>query len=672
MSEPVPSSPGNGRAPAPGSPGGAPEDAPTGDLPVAQDPLIGLLVDQRYRIQSRIARGGMATVYVAHDERLDRPVALKVMHPHLAESGDFVARFRREARAAARIVHPGVVSVFDQGVVHGQGYLVMELVDGPNLRSVLRSQGSLTIDESLRVSLEVLDALRAAHRVGVIHRDVKPENVLVPPEGPVKVTDFGLARAASEVSMSTTGSMLGTVAYMAPEIATTGRTDPRTDIYSVGVMLVEMLTGSIPWQGESAMQMAYSHVHRDVPPPSSLQPWLPREIDDLVASLTARDPDERPSSAGEALDLIARTRAAIPDRLAARRAEVRAPDDRHESGALATTAISFQGHTSPLPSPLPRSSQTVVHASGVTPRATAPAQARRSRVRALTVVLIVLLLAGGAGGWWWWSQYGPGSYVDVPALEGRPASAAQADVEALGLHVTSTTQFSDDVDEGVVISSEPVGGQPVHRDTEIQLVVSAGVEMREVPRLTGISEEDARAALADSRLTVGAVSEEWSETAPAGEVISQGTDAGTSVPHDTAVDLTVSKGREPIAVPSLVGLSGDDAARDLEDAGLTGAPTEQYSTDVEQGLVISQEAEAGSELHRGDTVAYVVSRGPEMIEVPDVTGQQVEQATRTLEELGFQVESQNFLGGYFNTVRSTDPAAGESVPKGSVITLTVV
>ena len=212
-------------------------DADGQDSSMPADPLIGLLVDDRYRIQARLARGGMATVYVAHDERLDRPVALKVMHPHLAESADFVARFRREARAAARIVSPGVVSVFDQGVIHGQGFLVMELIDGTNLRALLQAQGAFTVSQSLQYTQDILEALRAAHRVGVIHRDIKPENVLVPSEGPVRVTDFGLARAASEVSMSTTGSMLGTVAYMAPEIATRGVCDARTDIYAVGIML---------------------------------------------------------------------------------------------------------------------------------------------------------------------------------------------------------------------------------------------------------------------------------------------------------------------------------------------------------------------------------------------------------------------------------------------------
>ena len=341
-------------------------DADGQDSSMPADPLIGLLVDDRYRIQARLARGGMATVYVAHDERLDRPVALKVMHPHLAESADFVARFRREARASARIVSPGVVSVFDQGVIHGQGFLVMELIDGTNLRALLQAQGAFTVSQSLQYTQDILEALRAAHRVGVIHRDIKPENVLVPSEGPVRVTDFGLARAASEVSMSTTGSMLGTVAYMAPEIATSGVCDARTDIYAVGIMLYEMLTGEVPWQGETAMQMAYHHVNDSVPLPSEFEPWIPRELDDLVAALAAKDPEDRPLDAQEALDLLLRARASIPAEIAGKRAEIEAGE---EDGEHKTAALGLVELTAPLPAQkLPATSQAIVHVSGGSPK----------------------------------------------------------------------------------------------------------------------------------------------------------------------------------------------------------------------------------------------------------------------------------------------------------------
>lgn len=633
------------------------------------DPLIGLLVDDRYRIRSRLARGGMATVYVAHDERLDRPVALKVMHPHLAESAGFVARFRREARAAARIVHPGVVSVFDQGVVHGQGFLVMELVDGPNLRTLLQAQGAFTVEQSLRYAEEILDALRAAHRVGVIHRDVKPENVLVPTEGPVRVTDFGLARAASDVSMSTTGSMLGTVAYMPPEIATTGRTDPRTDIYSVGIMLEEMLVGHVPWEGDSPMQMAYAHVNDDVPVPSDEQPWIPREVDDLVASLAARDPDERPADAGQAQALVARVRSALPPEILSGRA----PVSRPEAPEGDTARIPAAGRTSPLPSPLTPTSQAVVHASGVTPSGgTGSRRSPSSRVRTLVALLVVLLLAGGAGGWWWWTQYGPGSYVELPATAGRSAAAVESDLKALGLDYALTQAFSDDVEEGTVISSEPDGGMPVHKDSEVRLTVSKGVDMRTVPDLVGRGEDEARTALTDAGLAAGALDREWSETVPEGQVVSQATKAGTSVPHGTEVDLVVSKGREPLTVPDLTGLGGDEAREKIEALGLTASPSEAYSDTVDAGVVISQSTGAGTTLHRGDPVSYVVSKGPEMVTVPDLTGKQLEEAQQDLEALGLSTDVRRLAGGWFNTVRSTDPAAGTAVPKGTTVTITIV
>ena len=648
---------------------------PTGATTLT-DPLIGLLVDGRYRILSRLARGGMATVYVAEDERLDRPVALKVMHPHLAESTDFVSRFRREARAAARIVHPGVVSVFDQGVVHGQGFLVMELIEGPNLRTLLRSQGAFTVSQALRYTQEVLEALQAAHRAGVIHRDIKPENVLVPAEGPVRVTDFGLARAASEVSMSTTGSMLGTVAYMAPEIATTGTTDARTDIYSVGIMLDEMLTGRVPWDGESPIRMAYSHVHDDIPLPSRDEPWIPREVDDLVAALAARDPDERPADTREALELVARTRASLPAEIAHRRAAVVPTVGSPASTSTMTAAITPGTATSPLPGhvsgpvPTASTSQVVVHASGSVPAA--PARGHRSGVRTLLVLLVVLLLAGGGGGWWWWAQYGPGSYVEMPVVAGRNAAAATSDLQAVGLASTTTEEFSDTVASGVVIDSDPVGGQAVHKDVEVKLVVSKGVDMRTVPDVVGDAEADARTALSDVGLSVGTVSQEYSEDVQEGLVISQSEDPGTSLPHDTAVDLTVSRGREPIAVPDLTGKSGDEAAQALDGLGLVSQPSEAFSDTVEKGVVISQTTAAGSTLHRGDPVDYVVSKGPEMVEVPEVIGKQLDEARRALEDQGFQVSVERILGGYFGTVRQTDPAGGTSVPKGSTVTVTVI
>ncbi len=637
------------------------------------DPLIGLLVDERYRVTRRLARGGMATVYVAQDERLDRPVALKVMHPHLADSDAFVERFRREARSAARIVHPGVVSVFDQGVVTGQGFLVMELIDGTNLRQLLRAQGAFTIPQALRYTTDTLEALRAAHRVGVIHRDIKPENILVPSDGPAKVTDFGLARAASEVSMSSTGNMLGTVAYIAPEIATTAEADARSDIYSVGIMLYEMLTGAVPWAGESPLQIASHHVSDDVPSPSAAQPWIPREIDDLVAALTAREPANRPADASDAIDLVARAAAAIPSNLANRRAEV-APGERHrasETSALNTEIMSAQ-FTRPLPAPA-SSSVALVHTSGATQAAQAALPPKKSARAAAWIALVVLLLVvAGLGGRWWWTEYGPGSYLTMPETTGRTLTDVQADLDALGLRTQVEEEFSDDIDTGSVTRSDPEGGSSVHKRAEVQLYVSKGVDMKTVPEVTGKSQDEAQRSLTDAGLAVGAVTDAYSEDVPQGQVISQSVAAGTSLAHDSAVDIVLSKGREPLTVPTLSGLSASAAKSAIEDLGLVAAPTEAYSDTVAEGQVISQQTREGSTLHRGDSVAYTVSKGPEKVAIPDVVGLQREEARSLLEGAGFTVREEAILGGFFGTVRSSDPAAGTMTKKGSTVTITIV
>ena len=637
------------------------------------DPLIGLLVDERYRVTRRLARGGMATVYVAQDERLDRPVALKVMHPHLADSDAFVERFRREARSAARIVHPGVVSVFDQGVVTGQGFLVMELIDGTNLRQLLRAQGAFTIPQALRYTTDTLEALRAAHRVGVIHRDIKPENILVPSDGPAKVTDFGLARAASEVSMSSTGNMLGTVAYIAPEIATTAEADARSDIYSVGIMLYEMLTGAVPWAGESPLQIASHHVSDDVPSPSAAQPWIPREIDDLVAALTAREPANRPADASDAIDLVARAAAAIPSNLANRRAEV-APGERHrasETSALNTEIMSAQ-FTRPLPAPA-SSSVALVHTSGATQAAQAASPPKKSaRATAWIALVVLLLVVAGLGGRWWWTEYGPGSYLTMPETTGRTLTDVQADLDALGLRTQVEEEFSDDVDTGSVTRSDPEGGSSVHKRAEVQLYVSKGVDMKTVPEVTGKSQDEAQRSLTDAGLAVGAVTDAYSEDVPQGQVISQSVAAGTSLAHDSAVDIVLSKGREPLTVPTLSGLSASAAKSAIEDLGLVAAPTEAYSDTVAEGQVISQQTREGSTLHRGDSVAYTVSKGPEKVAIPDVVGLQREEARSLLESAGFTVKEEAILGGFFGTVRSSDPAAGTMTKKGSTVTITIV
>ena len=650
------------------------------------DPLIGRLIDQRYRVTRRLARGGMATVYVAQDERLERPVALKVMHPHLAESDDFVERFHREARAAARIVHPGVVSVFDQGVVSGQGFLVMELIDGTNLRALLNAQGAFTIPQALRYTTDILEALRAAHRMGVIHRDIKPENILVPTDGPAKVADFGLARAVSEGSTSATGNMLGTVAYIAPEIALTTEANARSDLYSVGIMLYEMLTGAVPWADESPLQIASHHVSEDVPSPSATLPWIPREIDDLVAALTARNPANRCADASDALDLVARAAASIPFDIANRRAEVAREDSRSGSE---TTALNTEVMPTQLTQAMPVPAATAVTTATALPTATAVTTVHTStptetpsagelpakmstRAILLAVIAFLLIVAASFGGSWWWTEYGPGSYLTMPTTTGRDLADVQADLGAIGLASSVEEEFSDDVQSGIVTHSDPDGGSSVHKSTNVQLYVSKGIDMKDVPNVVGKGQDEASRTLTDAGLALGAVTDAYSEDVPPGQIISQSVAAGTSLAHDSTVDVVLSKGREPRTVPTLTGKGASAAKSSIEALGLVASPTEAYSDTVPEGQVISQQTREGSTVYRGDSVSYTVSKGPEMVTVPDVVGLQRQEAHDKLEGAGFTVQEDLILGGFFNTVRSSDPAGGSKVKKGSTVTISVV
>ena len=647
------------------------------------DPLIGRLIDQRYRVTRRLARGGMATVYVAQDERLERPVALKVMHPHLAESDDFVERFHREARAAARIVHPGVVSVFDQGVVSGQGFLVMELIDGTNLRALLNAQGAFTIPQALRYTTDILEALRAAHRMGVIHRDIKPENILVPTDGPAKVADFGLARAVSKGSTSATGNMLGTAAYIAPEIAQTAKADARSDLYSVGIMLYEMLTGAVPWADESPLQIVHHHVSDDVPSPSAGLPWIPREIDDLVAALTARDPANRCTDASDALDLVARAAASIPSDIVNRRAEVAREDSRSGSGTTALNTEVMPTHlTQAMPAPavttataLPAATAvTTVHTSTSTETPSAGELPAKMSTRAilLAVIAFLLIVAASFGGSWWWTEYGPGSYLTMPTTTGRDLTDVQADLGAIGLASSVEEEFSDDVQSGIVTHSDPDGGSSVHKSTNVQLYVSKGIDMKDVPNVVGKGQDEASRTLTDAGLALGAVTDAYSEDVPPGQVISQSVAAGTSLAHDSTVDVVLSKGREPRTVPTLTGKGASAAKSSIEALGLVASPTEAYSDTVPEGQVISQQTREGSTVYRGDSVSYTVSKGPEMVTVPDVVGLQRQEAHDKLEGAGFTVQEDLILGGFFNTVRSSDPAGGSKVKKGSTVTISIV
>ncbi|GEL48714.1 serine/threonine protein kinase [Cellulomonas hominis] len=654
------------------------------------DPLVGQLVDGRYEVVSRIARGGMATVYLAVDRRLDRDVALKVMHPHLAEGAagaDFVARFRREARAAARLTHPGLVGVYDQGVDGETSYLTMEYVDGVNLRRHLAERGSLTVGEALDVAERVLDALAAAHRAGLVHRDVKPENVLLASDGRIKVADFGLARAVTEVTSTTTGTVFGTVAYLAPELVVHGTSDARTDVYAAGVLLYEMLTGAQPFTGETPIQIAFQHVNSDVPAPSDAASWLPVEVDELVAALAAREPDDRPADAAAALALLRRTRTALDPATLARRADVApavalpqatdpddapaaaAPGDEDPAPADATTRIEAPGRTVALPIGVVTAS-----APGT------PVPARRSRRRRWWVLAAVLLVGLVGGGAWWYTQVGPGAYTTVPEVSGLTQDAAVAALEDEGLTADPAEQFHDTVVAGTVISADPGDGDRVRKDGTVTLHVSRGPDFVEVPADLVKTMQDEAAAVLDSIGVESVVAEgdHYDDVAAIGEVLAA-TDkagnpvgAGSQVVRGSTVTLTLSDGPEPVTIVSVTRATLEEATATLDGLGLKVAVVEAFSDDLEAGLVISQDPVGGTPGHRTDTVTLTVSKGPETVEMPNLRGKQYDEAAAALEALGLKAERQNVLGGIFGTVRDQSVVAGEAVPKGTTVRLTVV
>ncbi|HEY0216008.1 MAG TPA: Stk1 family PASTA domain-containing Ser/Thr kinase [Cellulomonas sp.] len=667
------------------------------------DPLVGHLVDGRYEVVQRIARGGMATVYLAVDRRLDREVALKVMHPHLAEGGsggDFIARFRREARAAARLTHPGLVGVYDQGLDGETSYLTMEYVDGVNLRRHLAERGSLTVAETLQVAEQVLDALAAAHRVGLVHRDIKPENVLMASDGRVKLADFGLARAVTEVTATTTGTVFGTVAYLAPELVVRGESDARTDVYAAGVLVYEMLTGRQPFTGETPIQIAFQHVNSDIPAPSDSASWLPVEIDELIGALAARDPDDRPADAAAALAQLRRTRTALDPATLARRTDVEPtitlpsdtadgdPDDDEEhedetpgaadevsSSDAATTRIDAlqSGRTVALPIGLVGSEV----AAQDTP---APARSRR---RLLIWLAAAVLLVGALGaGTWWYVNEGPGAYTTVPTVAGLTREEAVAVLDDAGLGSDVQEDYSDTAPIGTVATSDPADGEDVRKDGSVLLTVSRGPDVVSVPaNLVGMSQAEASAAIEAADLTVdyGLDGEDdWSDTAAIGDVLAVTDADGTAVEADSQVKrgsalfLTLSDGPEPLTVQSVVGATLEVATSQLQGDGLVVDPQEAFSDTVPAGSVISQDPAGGSAGHRLDTVTLQVSKGPEMVDLPSIPyGSTVADATAALEAAGFKVETKHaaaFFG--LNRVIGHSPDAAQA-PKGSTVVLTI-
>ncbi|CCK30707.1 Serine/threonine-protein kinase PK-1 [Streptomyces davaonensis JCM 4913] len=640
-----------------------------------QDPLVGQVLDGRYRVEARIAVGGMATVYRAVDTRLDRVLALKVMHPGLAADGTFVERFIREAKSVARLAHPNVVQVFDQGTDGSYVYLAMEYIAGCTLRDVLRDRGALQPRAALDILEPVLAALGAAHRAGFVHRDMKPENVLIGDDGRVKVADFGLVRSVDTVT-STTGAVLGTVSYLAPEqIDQPGAADARVDVYACGVVLYEMLTGEKPHDGDSPAIVLYKHLHEDVPPPSAVVPGMAYELDALVASATARNPAVRPHDAVALLAEARQARAGLgADQLDA--LPPQALSAEHDNAEDRTSVIP-RSLTVPRPLPVneaeeePDRFHRTSRFETPPPPPPAPTGRRGPRRGPLALVVAVLLVLGVGAGVWYINS---GQFTRVPALLSQPEAKAADRLEDAGLEVGKVDRaFSDTVKRGQVISTDPAVGSRIRQNDSVNLVVSKGPEVVKVPDLEGYRLDKARELLAGAGLEPGMVTREFSDSVARGSVISTDPTAGTERRSGSAVALVVSKGR-PVDVPDVTGESLDDARAELDEVGLKVkvAAEQVTSPDFEKGEVAAQSPEADSEVVVGDTVTLTLSKGPEMVEVPDVVGDNVDDAKAELEAAGFEVEEDRGLLGLFgDTVEGQSVEGGDTAPKGSTITIEI-
>ncbi|MFH8449975.1 Stk1 family PASTA domain-containing Ser/Thr kinase [Streptomyces fungicidicus] len=635
-----------------------------------QDPLVGQVLDGRYRVEARIAVGGMATVYRAVDTRLDRVLALKVMHPSLAADRSFVERFIREAKSVARLAHPNVVQVFDQGTEGTYVYLAMEYIAGCTLRDVLRERGALQPRAALDILEPVLAALGAAHRAGFVHRDMKPENVLIGDDGRVKVADFGLVRAVDTVT-NTTGTVLGTVSYLAPEQIENGIADPRVDVYACGILLYEMLTGEKPHDGDSPAIVLYKHLHEDVPAPSAAVPGMAYELDELVASATARNPAIRPQ---DAVALLAQVRAGRA-RLTAEQLDAVPPQaltSEHDNAEDRTSVIP-RALTVPRPLPVDEEGEgagSPQHTSRL--QSPPPPPRRRTGLRRgpMAIVVAVLLVLGVGTGIWYINS---GQFTKVPPLLAKTEKEARDRLATAGLDVGEVNEaFSDTVERGTVISTDPKAGARIRSHDPVALTLSKGPETVRLPDLDGYPLDRARDVLKDEGLEPGMVTREFSDGVPRGSVISTEPGKGTKVRAGSAVALTVSKG-SPVDVPDVTGEDLEDARADLEEAGLkVRIAPERVNSEHDAGQVARQNPGEGRQVAEGDTVTLTLSKGPEMVEVPDVVGDSVDDAKSRLEGAGFRVkEDRGLLGLFGDTVRSQSVDGGDTAPRGSTITIEI-
>ncbi len=653
------------------------------------DALIGRVLDGRYRVGPKIARGGMATVYEAIDLRLDRTVAVKVMHEGLTDDDEFVRRFQREARSAARLAHHNVVAVFDTGDDDGTLFLVMEYVPGLTLRDLIRKEAPMSPAKALAVIEPVLGALAAAHAAGILHRDVKPENVLLADDGRVKVADFGLARAINSDTQHTAtgGVLIGTVSYLSPELVVNGHADARADVYAAGVLIYEMLTGHKPHQADSPIQVAYKHVHEDIPPPSASTPGIPPYVDALVARATARETALRPADAGVLLHQVRRVRNALDhgvtndaDLMADLTPTTPVGGRRTPTGELPAQIIEpeelssldhqrtdddvydHERDSAILPPP-PR--PTIAPTPGRS--ADPPRRSRRGPV--LLAIILALAVLAALGGWY----LGVARYTTTPGVLNLSEAAARVKLDRTGLKMDASKEaYSETVNKGFVISTAPAPGDRVLEDGTVAAVISLGPERHKVPDVRGESLDDAQQALDKASLEYGEAVNRFHEKVPKGRVI--GTDPAPATPlrPNTAVDVIVSKGPRPIKIPDHTGKPAERAEEALEQKGFEVDTTEVNSDTVPDGPHrhpeprLRHRAEGRRDLP-GRLQGTRDGRGARGRPDGGRRGDETARGRRLPREVQ---EASLYIGVQY--VVSTDPSGGSKAPKGSTVIVSVV
>lgn len=632
--------------------------------------LIGEIIDGRYQLTRVVGSGGMATIYAAIDLRLDRQVAVKVMHSHLAQDEQFVSRFIREAKAAASLSHPNIVAVLDQGWNQGGApcvFIVMELIEGATLRDYIIEQGALSAERALSIITPVASALAAAHKLGIVHRDIKPENILVSKEGRIKIADFGLARGALLGNTMTAESsvILGSVSYLSPEQVQRGVADARSDIYSLGIVLFEILTGQKPYQGEDPVQVAIKHVNERVPAPSTIKPGLSIEIDQLVLSTTDIDPDKRPR---DAVILLEKLRE-LSEKLDPRKRQLSLELD------LPPLAIKGPGKKEGAKRlrrdkdrevEIPKNQEATVKkekSSSIGKKALSKRVKRNRQIAALIAISLGIGI--------WYVIVGPGSKVIVPSLAGLTVKQATSELADLGLDLkVEREEFSEDIPEDRVINSSPAGGGRISPDGTVEVTISKGKERYIIPTLQGLKIEIAERLITDNKLVIGEVIEEFSSEFPEGFIMRSSPVAGERIKRDSQVTLYISKGIEQIGISSYQGKSGEQALNELTEAGFDVETKYVFSEDLPIGAVVSQLPRTG-DIDKGSVITLTVSKGSEFVFIPNLFSLTQAKAVDTLKDLDLKVIIKKVGDKKIKVVTNISPKVGERVKRGSTVTITV-